>query len=270
MRLHVQHRTHYAFSQPQARLIQLLRLTPGNHGGQSVVSWSIDVDRDARLKRARDGYGNEATMLYIDGPIERIDIAVSGEVLTEDRAGVIEGAPEPLPPLHFLQPTALTAPDRAIADFAARFASVADPLTRAHALADTLHARLALAGADPATDHRAAAAFAGGKADAQSATHALIAAARAARFPARYAAGHIYRPDAIDGHAAHGWTELHVDGYGWIGFDAYEGRCPTDHYVRVAIGLDHREAAPVSGARTGGGGEALSVEVHVGPEPRPD
>lgn len=268
MRLYIHHRTEYRYSEPQARLVQLLRLTPANHIGQSIVAWSIEVDRDARLKPRRDGYGNDTTMLYVDGPIERIAIAVTGEVMTEDRAGAIDGAPEPLPPLYFLQPTPLTTADPAIADFAAEFRD-GEALGRAHALADALHERLALTAADPAADHRAAAAFAG-KADAQGAAHALIAAARAAGFPARYAAGHLYRPDMVDSHAAHGWAELHVDGYGWLGFDAYEGCCPTDHYLRVAVGLDHREAAPVSGARIGGGGETLSIDVHVGPEPLRD
>ena len=269
MRLYVHHRTEYVYAQAQARLIQLLRLTPANHIGQSIIGWSIDVDRDARLKPRRDGYGNDTTMLYIDGPIERITIAVTGEVLTDDRAGAVDGAPEPLPPLYFLQPTPLTSPDAAIADFAAGF-SGGEALTRAHEIADTLHDRLTLAAADPGADQRAAAAFASGRADAQGAAHLLIAAARAAGFPARYAAGHIYRPAAIDGHAAHGWAELYVNGYGWLGFDAFEGRCPTDHYVRVAVGLDHREAAPVSGARIGGGGEALTIDVHVGPQPLRD
>ena len=269
MRLYVRHRTEYRYTEPQSRLVQLLRLTPGNHAGQSVVSWNIEVDRDARLKPARDGYGNETTMLYIDGPIERISIAVSGEVLTEDRAGLVTGIVETLPPLHFLQSTPLTAGDDAIRDFVANLALPEDRLARAHALADGLHDSLKRREADPAADHRARHVFAEGASDAQGAAHLLIAAAHAAGFPARYAAGHLYRADAVDSHAAHGWAELHVDGYGWIGFDALEGCCPTETYVRVAIGLDHRAAAPVSGARIGGGDESLMVDVHVGPEPAP-
>ena len=38
---------------------------------------------------------------------------------------------------------------------------------------------------------------------------------------------------------------------------------PTDQHVRVAIGLDYLGAAPVRGTRKGGGGEALTVTVHV-------
>jgi transglutaminase-like putative cysteine protease len=269
MRLFVSHRTEYRFTEPQARLIQLLRLTPGSHGGQSVVSWRVEVDRDARMKRARDGYGNETTMLYVDGPVDGIAISVEGEVLTEDHAGMIGGTPEPLPPIAFLQTTALTSPDQATREFVASLNLPTDPLAGAHVLAEAIHDRLALDDPRPADDHRAVAVLARGEADAQGAAHLLISAARCAGYPARYVAGHLYRPYATDAHAAHGWTELFVDGYGWIGFDPHEGRCPTEAYVRVAVGLDHQEAAPVSGARIGGGGEALAVDVHVGPEPAP-
>lgn len=269
MRLFVRHRSDYAFSEPQARLVQLLRVTPSDHHGQSIVSWEIDVDRDVRLRDTRDGYGNRATMLYVDGPIDRLTIEVRGEVLTEDRAGMVSGTAEPLPPLYFLQSTAATKPDAAIADFAAAIAPVEEQLVRAHALAEAVEAKLANTAPALDLDHTAAACFAAGSADPQGAAHVLIAAARATGLPARYVAGHLYQPDAVDTHAAHGWAEIHVEGYGWIGFDPYEGCCPTERYVRVASGLDHREAAPVSGLRTGGGVEALAVDVHVGPEPAP-
>ena len=54
-----------------------------------MVEWRIDVDCDARLKNGRDGFGNETQMLYIDGPIDHIGLTVTGEVLTEDRAGMV-------------------------------------------------------------------------------------------------------------------------------------------------------------------------------------
>jgi transglutaminase-like putative cysteine protease len=268
MRLYVSHRTEYRYSEPQKRLVQLLRLTPGSHAGQSMVSWSIHVDRDARLKPGRDGYCNETTMLYVDGPVDRIAISVSGEVLTEDRAGMIGATAEPLPPLYFLQPTALTHVDPAIADHVARLALPADPLAGAHILAEAIHDHLVLDQPHIGGDHSASAVLTTRRADAQGAAHLLIAAARAAGYPARYVAGHLYRPYEAEAHAAHGWVEVHVDGYGWIGFDPHEGRCPTASYVRVAVGLDHAQAAPISGARIGGGDEALRVDVHVGPEPQ--
>jgi transglutaminase-like putative cysteine protease len=265
MRLHVSHRIFYHFSQPQARLVQLLRLMPGNHIGQSVVGWSIDMDRDARLKPFRDGYGNEAVMLYVDGPIEDITLSVSGEVLTEDHAGLVKGTTEPLPPLHFLQPTALTQADAAIHDFVGGLKLPTDPLAGAHMIAEAVHEHLVLDEPHDAGDHRAATVFAERKGDPEGAAHLLIGAARAAHYPARYVSGYLYRPYEDEARAVHGWAELHVDAYGWIGFDPHEGRCPTESYVRLAVGLDHGQAAPILGARIGGGSESLTVDVRIGP-----
>lgn len=265
MRLYVSHRAEYRFSEAQRRLIQLLRLTPGNHVGQSVVAWSIDVDCDARLKPSHDGYGNETMMLYVDGPIDGIALSVSGEVLTEDHAGMVKGTAEPLLPLHFLQPTALTQADAAIRDFVGALKLPTDPLAGAHMIAEAVHEHLALDEPHEGGDHCAATVFADRKGDAEGAAHLLIAAARAAHYPARFVSGHLYRPYEAGAHAVHAWAELHVYDYGWIGFDPHEGRCPTESYVRVATGLDHGQAAPISGARIGGGDEALTVDVRVGP-----
>jgi transglutaminase-like putative cysteine protease len=265
MRLFVTHRRHYRFTEPQSRLVQLLRLTPGSHAGQSVVSWSIDVGCDARLKQGRDGYGNDITMLYVDGPLDGITLAVSGQVLTEDRAGMIEAAIETLPPVHYLQPTPLTAADAPIRSFVAELGLPGEPLADAHRIADAIHDRIGRDDDAPA-GAAAPAVFERASGDAAGITHLLVAAARQAGFPARFVSGHLYRPDLEEAHAAHAWAELHVEGYGWIGFDPAEGQCPTDAYVRVAIGLDHGQAAPVSGARTGGGGESLAVNVRVGPD----
>ncbi|HET9176189.1 MAG TPA: transglutaminase family protein, partial [Pseudolabrys sp.] len=50
---------------------------------------------------------------------------------------------------------------------------------------------------------------------------------------------------------------------GWVGFDPTNGICTTESHVRVAVGLDYLGAAPVRGARFGGGGETLAVAVRV-------
>ena len=59
------------------------------------------------------------------------------------------------------------------------------------------------------------------------------------------------------------WAEAHVSGIGWIGFDVSNAISPDARYVRVATGLDYREAAPISGLRLGNGSETLTVDVAV-------
>ena len=54
-----------------------------------------------------------------------------------------------------------------------------------------------------------------------------------------------------------------------VAFDPANGICATDAYLRVAIGLDYLDAAPVRGARRGGGAEHMVVEVHAAASPIP-
>lgn len=105
MHLTIDYRTDYRFTQPQTRIIQLLRVTPDSHAGQIIVNWTLDVECDARLRNHVDGYGNKVTTLYVPGPVDHVSVNVWGEVFTDDTAGVIRDAPEPLPPTLFLRST---------------------------------------------------------------------------------------------------------------------------------------------------------------------
>ncbi len=98
----------------------------------------------------------------------------------------------------------------------------------------------------------------------QDHAHILIAAARCIGVPARYVSGHLFhREGAAEQPATHAWAEAWIDGLGWVGFDAANAMCPDDAYIRVAIGLDYHDAAPLSGSRAGGGTESLFVGVTV-------
>lgn len=264
MRLSVHHATTYRYAEPTRRVIQLLRVTPQSFAGQTVLDWRIDVDCDAQLREHRDGYGNVTHMLYIDSPVQTLEISVGGAVLTEDKSGIIQGLPHDLPPGIFLRPTPLTAPGPAIKALAAQV-SGADTLPHLHDLAARLHDTIRFDTEATAADTIAEQACAEGHGVCQDFAHIFVAAARLAGIPARYVSGHLYRRDGQHAQeAGHAWAEGWVDELGWVAFDPLNGISTDDAYVRVACGLDYRDAAPVVGARSGGGAEELSVEVRVG------
>jgi transglutaminase-like putative cysteine protease len=97
----------------------------------------------------------------------------------------------------------------------------------------------------------------------QDYAHIFIATARYLNIPARYVSGYLMRPETTEQTAGHAWAEAHIDGLGWVGFDATNNVCPNDSYVRIGCGLDYRDAAPVSGVRIGFAAETLAVEVNV-------
>lgn len=265
MHLYVDHRTEYVFSEQQRRVIQLLRVTPASFDGQQIIHWEINADCDLRLLPGRDGFGNETTMLYCDGPLNRLALTIRGEVLTDNRHGIVHNAPEPMPADVFLQQTALSKATPAITDFARSLAArESERIPCLHLLMDELNARIRFDPDKSYVQRPAGEAFAEGSGVCQDHAHIFLAAARAIGVPARYVSGHLYRREgANEQPAAHAWAEAWVDGLGWIGFDATNAMCPDDAYIRVAIGLDYHDAAPLSGSRAGGGTESLFVGVTV-------
>ncbi len=260
MRLSVDHRTRYRFTEPQARLVQLLRMTPHDSVDQTVVSWHIGVDTDVRMRDAIDGYGNRVTMLYADGPIAGIEISVQGEVLTAGDMGLVRGVTEPLPPGLFCRVTPRTAASDAMLELLSD--EPKDRIERLHALNLALNGRFALVDEHHDSGTTAEVAFERGSACPRDLAHMLIALARADGLPARYVAG--YRPDGNGGaHAPHAWAEVHVEGLGWIAFDPSRGISADASYIRVAVALEAAGAAPVAGSRLGDGAETLDVDLSV-------
>lgn len=265
MRISVDHRTVYRFTAPQARLVQLLRMTPADTDQQTIADWRILVGCDARLKPARDGFGNVATMLYAEGPLDEIEITVTGEVLTTPSTGVVSGSLEPFPASLYLRTTPLTCPDDMICDFARRATGTVPVLDRLHLLNHAVHERFPLHEGRPVMGRTARGSFTEGETTARDLAHIFIACARGIGAPARYVSG--YSLIAARGETQptpHGWAEAWVEDLGWVGFDPGMGLCAGEEYVRVAIGLDASGAAPVAGSRLGDGRECLDVDIMVG------
>ena len=201
-------------------------------------------------------------MLYAGGPIEEIEIAVAGEVLTGEIDGVVHGTHETLPPALFARDTDVTRPDEAIADFAA--AARGGGRARLEALNAALHGRFALTHDRPEYGLTVADAFLRGTATSRDMAQIFVSATRTLGVPARYVSGHCLTcEEGTDRPTTHGWAEAYVDGAGWIGFDPSFGRVIDETYVRVAQGLDSTQAAPIAGSRLGPGREWLDVDVQV-------
>ena len=264
MRLLIDHRTRYRFSAPQARLVQMLRMTPSDTNDQTVAAWRIDIDCDARLKSARDGFGNLVTMLYAQGPLSGIEIAVRGEVLTTPTNGVVDSVAETFPPALFLRSTALTTADQAMIDFATGDAPTLNQFDQLQSLNRAINARFEICSGRPVAGRTAAEAFVLEKITARDLAHIFVATARMIGAPARYVTGYrlLAASEAIEP-TLHGWAEAFATGLGWVAFDPSTGLCATEEYVRVSIGLDAASAAPVAGSRLGVGVEQLDVDVRV-------
>jgi len=261
MRIRVAFASTYVYDRP-ARMVQLLKLTPRSHEGQHVSYWHVDVQPDAKLWQREDPLGNVTLAMYLSQPTPRVTINVSGEVETFDTAGVVRGSVERFPDIVYLRSTALTEADKALIEFAHdAVADIDDPIAQLHALMGAVHREMTFDTKPTEVTTTAAQAFMLKRGVCQDLTHVFITAARRLGFPARYVSGHLARLDGAELEASHAWAEVKVADLGWIGFDPTNDVCPTETHLRVAVGLDYLGAAPIRGARYGGGAEVLDVKL---------
>lgn len=266
MRLRIDHETTYRYERPVRSLIQVLRLTPRDHDGQHVRGWRIEPSAYGRMKPKEDVLGNLVHVFSSEAAVEELRIRVRGEVETSDTNGFVQGAVERVPDVFFLRDTHLTQPDAAIRDFALDVGGDAavDPLGALHRLLNSLNREIAFDTEPTQSTTTAAEAFALRRGVCQDLTHVFVAAARSLGIPARYVSGYFCRADGVvQQEAGHAWAEAKAPDLGWVGFDPTNGICTTAAYVRVAIGLDYLNAAPIRGSRTGGGPETLDVKLRV-------
>lgn len=263
MKLRISHETVYRYGRPIRNLVQSLRLTPSTFEGQKTHEWLIDVSGGIRGPGFRDGAGDWIEGWTVRGPAEEVTVRITGRVDTRDTAGVVRGHREAIHSMVYLRDSDVTKADDALLDLAGQ-ATGTDSLDLAHKLSHLIGDRIAFRPGVTRSGTTAAEALALGEGVCQDHTHALISLARARGLPARYVSGYLH--STIDGKAqdaAHAWAEIHVGQLGWVGFDAANGCCPDERYVRLGSGADAADAAPIKGVALGTGAEELDVRVQV-------
>lgn len=264
MKLRISHQTVYRYDEPARNIVQSLRLTPSIFEGQRTQDWQIEVTGGIRGPGLRDGAGDWIEGWTVRGPTDEVTVSVSGRIETRDTAGVLRGHRELIHPMAYLRDTAATHADAALSDLARGAGEVEDKLGLAHKLSEAVGERIVFTPGVTEASTTAAEALQQGQGVCQDHTHVLVSVARLRGLPARYVSGYLHA--TVDGKthdAAHAWAEIHVEGLGWIGFDAANRCCPDERYVRLGSGLDASDAAPIRGIAAGPGIERLDVSVHV-------
>jgi transglutaminase-like putative cysteine protease len=262
MLMSISHKTHYHYDGPVQHAVQALRLSPPNGMSQEVLDWSISIPGIDKAARFQDAFGNLVHLVTPPGPVTRLEIVAEGTIRTTDTAGVAGMTREAALPSLFLRQTALTKPDAAIEALAQQSLS-SNRLETLHQLMGLIRDAVRYDTDATHVHTTASEALKDGAGVCQDHAHILIAGARSIGIPARYVTGYLHVDTDETAVAHHAWAEAYIDDLGWVGFDPANRICPTEHYVRLATGLDARDAAPLRGIRLGPWVENLAVEVVV-------
>lgn len=258
MQLVIQHQTRYALNTLSDYSIQQLRLTPQDGFGQRVKNWTLKVS--GSMSRYRDAFGNTAHTLVLDTPHEEITITASGEVET---GADIPPATDRLSLPVFLRNTPLNRPDDAIRHFAQEFLTVGKGTNEA-VLVELMHAinrRTKLQSPSGELPKSAVDTFVDGVGSSHDMAHLFIACCHALAVPARFVHGY-WVDSAMNTIESHGWADAWLIDHGWMSFDIANDCLSNGVHVRLATGLDYRDACPVSTVMNDAR-ERLSVSVKM-------
>ena len=264
MRLHVSHLTTYQYDKPVHYALQQVRLTPTSQESQKVVTWNLTVEGGRKQLDFEDQHHNRVTLISLEKDQSAVSIRCTGEVETTNQNGISGQRLGYAPLWYFKRSTALTKPGpRTHALVKSLGSDARDDVTRLHALSRLVANTVSYEKGKTGTRTTAEDALRAGYGVCQDHAHVFITAARLLGFPARYVSGYLMMKTAVEQDASHSWAEAWIANVGWTGFDVSNGISPDEHYVRVATGLDYRDAAPTSGIRIGDAQESMTVAVRV-------
>lgn len=264
MLLKISHLTRYHYDEPVHYSLQQVRLTPKSRAGQAIVNWNTTIEGGVKELEFEDQNNNHVVLVSVKDGQTELSIHCEGEVETKVTNGIVGEHGGYAPLWYFKKPTPLTQPGAHLRKLVEELGDAFDgDIQRMHALSGIISRTVAYETGRTHSETTAEEALASGHGVCQDHAHIFIAAARLMGYPARYVSGYLMMNDRIEQDATHAWAEVYIQGIGWIGFDVSNNISPDERYVRIATGLDYKDAAPISGMRLGDSAESMIVSLQV-------
>lgn len=263
MKLKISHTTSYKYDQPVSYALQQVRLTPMNNPQQSVINWSIEIEGGSQELAFSDQHKNHTLLVKANAGQTELHFTAFGEVETHDSTGVLGKVHGVAPLWHFKQPTQRTEAGKNVKMLSKAIGRGSSLLGDMHTLSKTILEVVPYQTSQTFFGTTAEEALKAGAGVCQDHAQIFVSAARSAGIPARYVSGYLMMNDRIDQEASHAWAEAYLDDLGWVGFDVSNGISPDERYVRLATGLDSRDAAPITGVRLGSARESMIVSLQI-------
>lgn len=264
MQLKISHVTKYHYNEPVHYSLQQIRLTPKSQIGQQVVNWHTEIEGGVKELEFEDQHKNHVILVSVKDGQTDLSVHCKGEVTTTDTHGVVGTHGGFAPLWYFKRATPMTQPGVNIKKLVATLGNAFDgDIQRMHGLSRIISETVAYETGVTHAETTAEEALGNAHGVCQDHAHIFITAARLMDYPARYVSGYLMMDDRVDQEASHAWAEAYLPGLGWVGFDVSNDISPDERYVRIATGLDYKEAAPFSGLRFGDSDESMIVSLQV-------
>ena len=298
--LAVTHDTRYAYAAPVIHAQHLAHLQPLQDAAQQVLDFKLLIDPEpAQCQPERDDFGNWQHRVEIATAHQALQVRSSSRVILAPRFNALQPEASPAweavrerlryvargrfePAAEFVQPSPYVPwhepPLAPLRDWArASFAPGRPVAAVALHLMQRLHREWAYRPLSTGVDTPLATAFAQRAGVCQDFAHLLIGACRLHGLAARYVSGYLLteppagQPALLGADASHAWVQVWCPGTpgvpadGWLDLDPTNDLVPAAGHVRVAVGRDFGDVAPLRGIIRGGGAHTVTVGVTTRP-----
>jgi len=272
MKFEINHRTQYTYAAPVRDSFNEARLQPFSDDWQTVGSFLLKVLPAARLRHHHDFFSNVAHHFEIPEPHSTLLVESQLRVVTRPRPEFgLEETPWPLARIGE------AAAEPRVFDFlqGSRFVELSPDVWRlaldvTHKYSDTWQAVLALMHfvnghlkyePDATSVHTPAReVLQERRGVCQDFAHVMLSLCRSIQIPALYVSGYLATETA---RATHAWVEVLIPGVGWRPLDPTHDCQPGETYVKLAVGRDYADVAPVTGNYRGTTERRMEVQVDI-------
>jgi len=272
MKWEIVHRTQYRYASPARESFNELRLQPMTSDQQSVQNFMLKVVPATRVHHYRDFYLNVVHHFEIAEPHEALVIESALQALTIPQLAL----PELIPPFP-LQHLGDAARSFRCYEFlnASRYVDVepqtwrlavdavngaTDAWQAALAIMRFVHGYLSYNPNSTSVHTHMQEVLARRCGVCQDFAHVALGLYRAAKIPALYVSGYLATEKAS---ATHAWVEVFIPGIGWRGLDPTHNCEVNETYLKIAVGRDYHDVAPVSGRYKGSLERQMEVELKI-------
>jgi transglutaminase-like putative cysteine protease len=273
-RLHIVHRTTFAYDSAVSASYNEARMRPANLPGQTVLESRVAVEPSTWSTDYRDYWGTLVTAFEVLVPHDQLVVVAESRVevaplpAVGSRCGwdALAGAEFVNRSVEFLAPTAATEPHPALAELAREAAAGLAPHEAALAVCRGVRGSIEYVPGVTGTHTRAREAWLERKGVCQDIAHLALGALRSIGLPARYVSGYLHPATGAGLHEtvtgqSHAWVEWWTGE--WHGYDPTNSIDAGEHHVIVARGREYGDVAPLRGVFAGRATSEQQVDVEI-------
>lgn len=284
MRFRISHETIYDYTTYASESVGELRVYPVDTPDQSVSRLSVQTEPDVPVDTFNDYFGNTVGCFSIPFRHKQLKVRMTADV--ETHAPPDPGPAAELPvgearrlnrdrriELYLFRQATRAVPLGSITDpLRRRFFREATPLREALVnLNEWIHSTFTYMPGVTDVSTPLKKVLREKKGVCQDFAHLMLSILRHNGLPARYVSGYIepVDPTVSDGNeligaaASHAWVEVNLPDGRWWGFDPTNNQCAGERHVKVAVGRDYHDVAPLRGTFKGASNQKLQVIVSI-------